>query len=672
MRILARNKIQAYLPIRRKNLELLFTGFFFLFLISCSSSFDTSSFLSKYINKEIDPGDDFYGFSNGNYNENISPIEKIQKENIQDLIINLQGLLERNDNKHRNLKLLYQSAMDTMARNSSGIDPLVKYIKRIEEIQSLEDLQHVVVFLHQHGYYPFFQIRDEHDKKFSDTILVGLFPPGLGLDKKYFEDTVTNQLIIDKYKEFITKGFCLVGYDNDDVASLVEKVVQVEKKLAYYGFPSDHENKDLLHVYNPFLEHHIERSIKGFIWETYLDSMKIPGYKKFNVYEPAYFRNFDLDKFKVEDLKYYMMWHFIRESLPYLGLTHYQLIEDFHVKLLNEDLPRTLDQIVLSDISSFIPQDISRFYIEENFRDQEIGEETKKIVKLIFSVYENKIRNSIHWMTPASKDLALMKLESMEVSVIQPNWDNNEDIELADTLYFYNVLEIKKSQVQEMLMRINKNVKKNLQVPAHHANVVYDLLRNSLVIPAGILRTPVIEMEHDAENFGILATMITYHITKGITGEGMFVDDEGELRRWWAKSDIKKYQQFHELIEKQCKDYLQVDPLFLKEDSLDNDIINMIISLNISREAFKLYRMQNKELFKDNNIETKSGQLFLLSFANFFGNMEMKTTHSIGDFPLRKKLIINLVVMNFDPFYKDFNVEKQDVLHLQPSQRVRF
>jgi len=71
-------------------------------------------------------------------------------------------------------------------------------------------------------------------------------------------------------------------------------------------------------------------------------------------------------------------------------------------------------------------------------------------------------------------------------------------------------------------------------MPANEFNAYYDPTRNQIVLPAGILQSPLFsQMLPPAVNYGGAGGVMGHELTHGFDNQGSSYDGTGKLRNWW-------------------------------------------------------------------------------------------------------------------------------------------
>lgn len=154
----------------------------------------------SYMNTKISPSQDFFQFVNGtwldkteipgdrttwgSFNELIKKTDKDAMAILKEASKNPKYKSNTDQGKAVNL---FNTILDTVGRNKRGIAPLQPYLKKIDAIKNIADLQNYLVEMEPEGGNDFFGIYIGADDKNSSKNSVALGTSRLGLsDKDYY------------------------------------------------------------------------------------------------------------------------------------------------------------------------------------------------------------------------------------------------------------------------------------------------------------------------------------------------------------------------------------------------------------------------------------------------------------------------------------------------------
>ena len=129
----------------------------------------------------------------------------------------------------------------------------------------------------------------------------------------------------------------------------------------------------------------------------------------------------------------------------------------------------------------------------------------------------------LDWMSDETKARALEKLGSVAFKIGYPDkWLDYSTLEIVRGDALGNKERASGFELRRQLRKIGKLVDRrewSMTPPTNDAS--YDLQRNDIEIPAGILRPPNFDlMADDAANYGSLGSLLGHELTHGFDDEG--------------------------------------------------------------------------------------------------------------------------------------------------------
>ena len=165
---------------------------------------------------------------------------------------------------------------------------------------------------------------------------------------------------------------------------------------------------------------------------------------------------------------------------------------------------------------------------------------------------------TLSWMTPATREAALKKLDLMGERVGYPTqWIDYSALIIDRGPYVLNVKRANVFMNKRELDKIGKPINKTeWAMTPQTINAYYDPSMNNINIPAGILQLPFFDQKAPvAINYGSIGFVIGHEITHGYDDEGAQFDGHGNLKNWWTADDLKKFQAATNCIMTQFSHY---------------------------------------------------------------------------------------------------------------------
>lgn len=191
------------------------------------------------IDKNVNPGEDFYRYANGNWIAN-NPVPSTESRWSSFNIVSernnetLRQILEEAaadvkapaGSTKQKVGAFYRVYMDTLKRDQQGSAPVKPLLDKINSISSKADLIKVVADLHKKGIRGFFNFYVSQDLKNSTSYIVYVSQGGLGLpDRDYYTKTdKKSEETRIAYLAHVTKMAELFGMSTEGFSTTVMKI----------------------------------------------------------------------------------------------------------------------------------------------------------------------------------------------------------------------------------------------------------------------------------------------------------------------------------------------------------------------------------------------------------------------------------------------------------------
>jgi predicted metalloendopeptidase len=583
-----------------------------------------------YMNRAAAPCVDFYAFANGSYDKIAIPgayaAYGVNQEIDDRNWAILRDILESSAKETKSLKGsviqrigdFYASGMDEAAIEKAGIAPLSSASSRINAMKAPADIAPMLAWMHSHGMgggFTFFVAADDKD---STTEIAQLNQARLGLpERDYYSRTDdASKLLREKYVAHIARIFELAGDDPASAKNAAGQVLTLETKLA-------EASKRLMELRDPIANYHKMKRTElldtttGFNWSAYFKGIKLPDSQSdLLVGQPEFLKSFA--KLTLEaplnDWKAYLRWNLLNATASELSRPFEEQNFAFYGATLSgrkEMLPRW--KRVLQATDHAIGEDLGQLYVKRAFSAQ-----AKARAMEMVTFHKEAMRLSIQnspWMSEETKKAAYKKLDTMGAKVGYPDtWRDYSQLEIKRQPYVLNVLAARAFEFQRRMAKLGKPVDRaEWGMTPQTNNAYYNPSLNEMAFPAGILQPPFFdEKADDAVNYGALASTIGHELTHGFDDQGRQYDERGNLKDWWAPSDVTAFKERADLVVKQYDAYEPLPGLHVNGSQSLGENIADVGGLKISYIAYKL-ASKNKTL---NTVEGLSpDQRFFVAFA---------------------------------------------------------
>ena len=668
-----------------------------LFVLSVGIFFSTSitaqnfKFIDKSnMNLSVKPGDDFVEYSNGiwvknhpipaketrwgSFNEirdfNIKAVKLILEETVAKQKSSAKGSVERR------VADFYIAAMDSLRIESLGFDPIKSDLKKVQDIQSREDLLREIARFKTQGLgSPFFGSYVGQDRKNVKKMVPQFGQGGTSLpDRDYYLKTDARTLKIQEaFKKYIATLFELIGTPTNQAKSNAEQIFLIEKRLATAQMARV-EMRDPYKTYNKFLLADFQKQTPIINWNEQFKLLGIPSQDSILVSAPKFLVevNNTLTDTPIENLKSYLTWNILKGSASYLSSPFVKASFDYAKFLSGQETqtPRWQRMSTLTD--GTIGELLGQLYVAKHFKP-EAKERMKELLVNMRTAFANRI-NRLDWMSEPTKKKALDKLNAFTPKVGYPDkWKNYDGLEINADSFYQNMKNASIWSYQDNINQIGKPVDRTrwgMTPPT--VNAYYNATMNEIVFPAGILQFPFFSADaDDALNYGGIAAVIGHEMSHGFDDSGSQYDNDGTLRNWWTPEDLSRFKAKTIQLGAQFDQYTVVDTIHVNGKFTMGENIGDLGGLNIAYEAFKMTKQGQSKKKIDG---LTPDQRFFLAWAQVWrgasrpemaAQMIKTDPHSPGQYRT-----IGTPV-NMDAWYEAFNVKPGDKLYKKPEDRIK-
>jgi putative endopeptidase len=637
----------------------------------------------------VNPKDDFYSYVNGNWIKTASiPDDETRwggfgvliKSTRNDVLNILNTSKElgtyKEGSDQKKALLLFESELDTIARDKAGIKPLEHLLKAINGINSIADMQSV--FAKTLGVSaPYMSLSSFPDLNDSSVNAAYITPGGLGLQRDYYvdQDSKTKE-IREKYMDHVSRMFQFINYSEADAKAAAEKVLELETQLAVPRLDKL-QSRDVRNFNNPRSIAQLQEITPEIEWKKFITDLGVEkALDTVMVMQPKYMTalNEFLKTTPIKDIKTLMIWDTLNSSAGYLTTEIEKANWEFYGKTLNgSKAMRPADIRALGTVNGSLGEAIGQLYVESKF-PPEAKAKAEKMIANVIKAFQARI-TKLDWMTEDTKQKAIEKLDKFTVKIAYPDeWEDYSAMQIKEgNSYAQNMLAVGAWNLNKNLSEIGKPVDKSQWGMAPQTvNAYFNPLNNEIVFPAAILQPPFYNYTADeAVNYGGIGAVIGHEISHAFDDSGARFDADGNVNNWWTPEDLKEFEKRGAALAEQYSAIEVLDSVFVNGKFTLGENIGDLGGVLGAYDGLQLYFEEND---RPENIDGFTPeQRFFISWATVWRTLiredalrtQIKTDpHSPG------KIRAIQPLKNIDAFYKAFNITEGDSMYLAPEKRV--
>ncbi|MFZ0310562.1 MAG: M13 family metallopeptidase [Candidatus Sulfotelmatobacter sp.] len=453
----------------------------------------------------------------------------------------------------------WAACMDESGIEAAGLKPLQPELERIAALKSKREITLEIAHLHHlfpgawaqsdnQTNSPFFGFTGQQDYDDASKVVAQIDQGGLSLPSRdYYINTDEKSVeTLKKYRAHVQKMFELAGEAQAQASEDAGTVIELETAMAKAQMDNV-KRRDPKNINNRMSLAQVRELTPSIDWDAYLQAVKAPTSDHYIVTSPDFFRAEEklLAEHPLEHWKTYMRWQAIHRAAFYLNKSMADENFDFFSRTLagqEQQLPRWRRCTGTADRD--LGEALGQAYVDRAF-PPESRARTIEMVHAIERAMHDDIEN-VNWMTPATKEQAIVKLKGIEDKIGYPShWRDYSSVKVTRDNYLGNVEQASSFELERWVAKIGKPVDRSeWTMTPPTINAYYDPQLNTINFPAGILQPPFFEKNmDDSVNYGAIGMVIGHELTHGFDDQGRKFDAHGNLRDWWTADDGKQYDE---------------------------------------------------------------------------------------------------------------------------------
>lgn len=640
----------------------------------------------------VSPKVDFYNYVNGNWmkNNEIPDDETswagftiLRKKTSKDML-NILATAKKSgkykpDTDQAKALMIYESKLDTVARDKAGIDPLKPTLAKIEAMKTMDDFQKLMSEDAVSVSQPFLGLAAFSNPSNSAINSAYITPGNLGLPERdfYTNTDPASVKIRQQYVDHITRMLQFIGDTKESANKQAETILAFETKLAIPRLDKV-ASRDFRNFNNPRSIDELQKMLPQLKWNEAFKAMGVTkNMDTVIVMEPKYmetlkqmFAKPDFDTWKTV-----MRWSTLNSASGMLTTEIEKANFDFYATTLNgTKKQKPADERALETVNGSLGEALGKLYVDEMF-PSEAKEKAEKMIKNIIAAYEDRI-NALTWMSDSTKVKAIEKLDKFRVKIGYPDkWKDYSKMEVKEgNTYYDNMVAVQTWNMKDNLEKIDEPVDRTeWGMSPQTVNAYFNPFNNEIVFPAAILQPPFYDYKADeAVNYGGIGAVIGHEISHAFDDSGSRFDSNGNLVNWWTDTDLKNFTERGDKLADQYSSVEVLDSVYINGKFTLGENIGDLGGVLAAYDGLQRFYKENGR--PDNIDGFTPEQRFFMSWATVWRTKardeavrnQVKTDpHSPGMVRATQPLL------NVDAFYEAFDIKEGDPMYVAPENRVR-
>ena len=638
----------------------------------------------QYVDREVRPQDDLYSHVNGTWiRDHVIPADRpidgaflalrdLSEERVRDIITDAPV-----DSR---IGAFYASFMDTAAVEAAGVAALGPDLAEIDAASDPDSLALAMARLEKSGVAGLIGAYVNNDAKNSTEYILYLVQYGIGLPDESFYREDQYAGIREQYTDHIARMLELAGLagGGDDARGRAERIVALETHIAAAHWDVV-ARRDADKTYNPVTWDELPGLAPGFPWHDWARELggSEQTFGRLVAMQPDFLTAVAglWAGEPLETWKDWLRWRTVSSRSPYLPS---DLVDEnfrfFGTALSGTEEIKARWKRGVAAVEGALGEEVGKEYVARHFPPGDKARMVELVANLT-AAYRHSI-SRLPWMTPATQERALAKLEAFVPKIGYPEkWRDYAALEVRPDDLLGNVRRSSEFEHAYELGKLGGPVDRGeWHMTPQTVNAYYNPVMNEIVFPAAILQPPFFDADaDDAANYGAIGAVIGHEIGHGFDDQGSKYDGEGNLVDWWTDEDRESFGTRVRALIAQYQG-LTPDGLDPEKDHVNGaftvgENIGDLGGLGI---AIKAWRLAGGEAAAEIDGYTGLQRLFMSWGTIWRTKMRDEATlqrlatdpHSPPEFRC------NQVVKNLDDFHAAFGVTEGDGLWLAPEERV--
>jgi putative endopeptidase len=645
------------------------------------------------IDKSVNPGDDFFGYTNGEWMKTTPIPNDRSSYGIFDIVAEeanrrTADLIKEagksaKDSEARQVGDYYDAYMNEQAIEAKGLSPLKAELQQIEAITSKGALAQTlggqmradVDPLNSTNFYTdrLFGLWVSLDFNHPDRNIPYMLQGGLGLpDRESYLSAEANDVELQaKYRAHIAAVLKLAQVA--DAEAKAARIYDLELKIAKaHGSRTD--SADVHKANNPWRLQDFSAKAPGLDWDSYFKAAGLSGQPMIMVWQPGGVTGISalIGSEPLNVWKEYLVFRAIDRASGLLPKAFADERFNFYGRTLS-GVPQQRERWkrAVNATSNALGDAVGKLYVKRYF-PPEAKASVQAMVKNIILAFGHRIDN-LAWMSPATRAKAKAKLDTLYVGIGYPeHWRDYSGLKIMRDDPLGNAERSELFDYRASLAKLGKPVDRGeWAMTPQTVNAVNLPIQNALNFPAAILSPPFFDPAADpVQNYGSIGATIGHEISHSFDDQGSQFDAQGRLLNWWTPQDMAHFSAAADKLAAQYDAYEPLPGLHVNGRLTLSENIADVAGLSA---AYDGYRSAYGGKPAPEAQGFTGDQRFFLAYGQSWRGKQRPESLRLqlttdGHAPDEYRAD---TVRNLDAWYQAFSVQPERKLYLSPEARVR-
>ena len=562
------------------------------------------------------------------------------------------------------IKNLYENILDWDARNEAGIEPIQPWLDAIDGAEDLDALMAVSNdLLGKAGVGLAYFATTQNVEDSSGKVLAFA-----ALSSSLTKDFYAMEGVEELFTTYVDTLFQLGGASEEEAAAMTETYVAMDKDLANSRM-SQEDMADFTKIFNFLDAQEVKDLYPNVDLETVQAAMGLHDEDRYVVSDVELMKK-SAEYFTeehLEELKLYLHLSVLSNFGGLLNREFSDAVEAYNAALMGVEGSLSDEENAAQEVQQYLADYLGQVYVEKHF-SAEAKADVEAMIDEILEVYAQRIKK-LDWMSETTKAKAIEKLEAITVNVGYPDkWDDlYDDVDILSAAdggsYFDNILAMTEATLADMAAAQDDPVDRGeWLMSVYTVNAYYSPQNNSINFPAGILQSPLYDVEADrTENLGGIGYVIAHEISHAFDNNGATFDAQGNQSDWWTEAD---YAAFQELCQ-------QVIDFYDGVEAAPGIVCNG--TLTLSENVADLGALACITDLEGQEEEPDYETLYRTAARTWRGTASRETRAylAMADVHAPDKLRGSRALQSLDEFYETFGIQSGDGMYLPEEARVQ-